>query len=430
MSELFVKIKDKQRGPYSSKELRELVHNGDFGAHDYVYDNDRQQWVRAGQSEHIQSLFEKSFIPEHQRTVFAVGGGKGGVGKTSLTASIGIALAALGYEVVIVDADLGGANLHTCMGILEPEKTFYDFYTLQCEALEDILLETPVENLRLISGACGTLGLANPRYTQKLRFISELKKIAADFIILDLGAGASYNVIDFFVAAEQGIVVTTPEPMAIQETFNFIKISLFRKLLRLFRDKPAVLTLIEKYALSSPGRMNSSMDEVLADVRRLDVEASSRMEGVLDKFRPKLILNMVHSHNETREGAALRTAVEELLAINMDYLGYVEYDDSVRKAVKELKPFIIANPKSRASRSVAQLVSVSLLGKNGWKGLRERKKMIRNIRSDASEYPQNSFPESDVICSVKCFYWGDCDYQNGGHPCPVRHLDPIFRKQS
>src|SRR4030067_86057 len=164
--------------------------------------------------------------------------------------------------------------------------------------------------------------------------------------------------------------------------------------------------------------MNSSMDEVLADVRRLDVEASSRVEGVLDKFRPKLILNMVHSHNETREGAALRTAVEELLAINMDYLGYVEYDDSVRKAVKELKPFIIANPKSRASRSVAQLVSVSLLGKNGWKGLRERKKMIRNIRSDASEYPQNSFPESDVICSVKCFYWGDCDYQNGGHPCP------------
>src|SRR3989304_1125688 len=105
MSELFVKIKDKQRGPYSSKELRELVHNGDFGAHDYVYDNDRQQWVRAGQSEHIQSLFEKSSLPEHQRTVFAVGGGKGGVGKTSLTASIGIALAALGYEVVIVDAD-------------------------------------------------------------------------------------------------------------------------------------------------------------------------------------------------------------------------------------------------------------------------------------------------------------------------------------
>ena len=109
-------------------------------------------------------------------------------------------------------------------------------------------------------------------------------------------------------------------------------------------------------------------------------------------------------------------------------MGYVEYDSEVRKAVKELKPFVIANPKSRASKSIAQLVSVGLLGKNGWNGYRERKKVLRHISYDAQEYPTNNITESDTICSVKCFYWGECEYQSGGHPCPVRHLDPIFKR--
>jgi hypothetical protein len=100
----------------------------------------------------------------------------------------------------------------------------------------------------------------------------------------------------------------------------------------------------------------------------------------------------------------------------------------VRKAVKELRPFIIDNPKSKASRSLARLVSVGLLGKKGWGGYKERRQMLKNAASDAQNYPSNQLRESDTICSVQCFYWGDCEYQNGGYPCPVRHLDAIFRR--
>ena len=427
MSEVFVKIKNQQLGPYTSSEIKSLISDGKFKENDFIFDNDSQEWVKANQYENTRGIFQSDQAPQKTKTVFAIGGGKGGVGKTSLAASIGISLAALGYEVVIVDADLGGANLHTCMGILEPEYTFYDFYTLRRDSLKDILLNTSIENLKLISGACGTLGLANPRYSQKLRFIAELKSINADFILLDLGAGSSFNVIDFFIAADIGIAVTTPEPMAIQETFNFIKISLFRKILRKFSRTPQVYDVIEQFAQSERGRLHFSMEQVIAEVKKINTIAANDLEGVLDSFNPKLILNMVHSAGETKEGAALKTAVEELLSVNLDYLGYIDYDDSVRMAVKELKPFIISNPGSKASRSLAQLVSAGLLGNKGLKGFREKKRVLRQIKAGASEYPGHNLNESDTICSVKCFYWDDCEYQNGGHPCPVRHLDPIFK---
>jgi len=426
MSELFVKLADQQAKPYSISELRKLAVNGKFVRDDLVFSEDNQEWVKAAEVSELEQVFQPT--APVRRMVYAVGGGKGGVGKTVLTASLGIGLATLGNRVVIVDADLGGANLHTCMGILEPEYTFYHFYTLQKETLTDILLDTPVENLKLISGACGTLGLANPRYSQKLRFINELRRIHADYVLLDLGAGSSFNVIDFFVAADQGIVVTTPEPMAIQEAFNFLKIALMRKLLRLFKNQPEIASLVDQDAFAEHMRLDITLHSLLKKIRGLDAASADAAEKLFASFRPSLILNMVHSQEEIKEGVALITAVEELLSIHLEFLGYIDYDDSVRKAVKELRPFMIDNPKSKASKSLARLISVGLQGRSGWKGLLDRRKLIRQAAQEAASYPMNQLKESDTICSVQCFYWGDCEYQNGGYPCPVRHLDPIFRR--
>jgi flagellar biosynthesis protein FlhG len=428
MGELFVKLNNQQAKPYTISELSKLATSGKFVQDDLVYIEDSQEWVKAANVTELHRVFHPSVQPVAQRTIYAVGGGKGGVGKTVLTASLGIGLASLGNRVVIVDADLGGANLHTCMGILEPEFTFYHFYTLQKETLADIMLETPIDNLKLISGACGTLGLANPRYSQKLRFINELRRIQTDYVLLDLGAGSSFNVIDFFVAADQGIVVTTPEPMAIQETFNFLKIALMRKLMRHFKNQPEIASLFEQDVFVETLRIGATLDSLLQKIRAIDSAAGTEAEQVFSAFKPSLILNMVHAQDEIKEGVALVTAVEELLSIELEFLGYIDYDDSVRKAVKELRPFMIDNPNSKASKSLARLISVGLQGKSGWKGFLDRRRVIRQTTQQAKSYPRNQIKESETICSVQCFYWGDCEYQNGGFPCPVRHLDPIFRR--
>ena len=429
MTDVFVKIKDRQMGPFSSSEIRNLVVKGEFTRDDLVYHEDLQEWVEAGEVDELRSLFVQDSHRVRQKTVFAVGGGKGGVGKTVLTASLGIALASNDYEVVIVDADFGGANLHTCMGILEPSATFYHFYSLQCETLADICLETPVKNLQLISGACGTLGLANPRYQQKVRFINQLRHLNADYVLLDLGAGSSYNVIDFFLAADQGILITTPEPMAIQETFNFLKMAVLRKLLRDLRKRQRALAVLEQHVYAEPGKMYFTMEDIIGDVRQVDEEAAFMMQNYLDNYHPRLILNMVHSTREIQEGDSFRTAAHDLLNIEVDYMGYIEYDETVRQSVKELRPFVLDHPKSKASKSLAKLVTVGLLQKHGWAGLKERRRLVRNFREQSTEYPDTQLPDSDTICSVNCFYWGDCDYQEGGFPCPIRHLNPIFKQR-
>jgi len=106
----------------------------------------------------------------------------------------------------------------------------------------------------------------------------------------------------------------------------------------------------------------------------------------------------------------------------------VEYDENVRKSVKELKPFVVENPRSRASKDLAKLVSIGLLQKNGWGGFKDKRTLLKHLREESQEYPDTHMQESDTICSVNCFYWGECDYQEGGYPCPIRNLDPIFRQ--
>ena len=134
----------------------------------------------------IQILQEKT-----DKKVWTFAGGKGGTGKTAMTANIGIALATMGYHIILVDADLGGANLHTILNIKRPELTLSDFINRRVESLNDILLSTPSENLMLISGGTEMIGLANIPYQSKVRLQKHLERLEADYILLDLGAVAS-----------------------------------------------------------------------------------------------------------------------------------------------------------------------------------------------------------------------------------------------
>lgn len=430
MNDIFVRVNEKQYGPFSTQELRTLAQNGGFGPTDEVWNDDEGQWMPATELRSLQSMFasEANAMPNLPKRVIAIGGGKGGVGKTVFTASLGVGLASMGKQVVMVDADLGGANLHTVMGLLEPERTFYDFHSLKVENLNDIILPTRIDRLRLISGACGTLGLANPKYSQKLRFIRQLRTIDADIVLLDLGAGSSYNVVDFFLAADEGIVVTNPEPTAIQECFNFIRICQLRRLRLAFQDHPEVTAILAQDDLDKPGRILVTMPELLEQVQAIDTNAARLMESMLESHHVKLVLNMVREKDDIKEGLAIQTAAAELLSLDVDFLGFITYDPTVRDAVREFRPFLLETPNSPASQDLAKLISVKILGnKSLFKNFWEKRKLHRQLQEQRAEYPELNLQQQAPICSIKCFYWGDCEYQNGGHTCSVRHLEPIFK---
>jgi len=425
-SNLMVRVNERQYGPLTSTELRTLVRKGKFTLNDYVWIDQEEDWIKAEHIAQIKKLFAAAPLQKSDRKIIAIGSGKGGVGKTVLCASLGIGLAAMGREVILVDGDFGGANLHTCLGILEPKYTFLDYYTMSRETLEDIILDSPIENLKLISGACGTLGIANPKYSQKQRLIKELRDLPADDIIMDLGAGTSYNVIDFFLSVDEKIIVTTPEPMAIQEAFDFLKLCLLRKIQRALRNEVEILSLLETDGDSNLIQFNAPIEKLLQKAKSSSQEIAARIESILLDFKPRLILNMVMEPDEIKEGMAIKTAVAELLSVDLDYAGYVEYDENMRKSIKQMRPFMLENPFSPAARSLARIITLKLFKKPRVEAFLKNWQLRRKIQSTAQHYPKHLENESNIICSVKCFYWNDCEFQNGGLPCRVRHLEPLF----
>lgn len=429
MDSVFIKVDEKELGPVSLDELKTLVREGSFSQNDLVWQEELDEWVPATDAEELDSVFrQKNRLPRRDCKIYAIASGKGGVGKTMMSTSIGVGLAAMGSEVILVDGDFGGANLHTALGLLEPEFTFFDFYTLQKENLNDIVLDTPVDNLRFISGACGTLGLANPKYFQKQRFMRELRKLDTDLVILDLGAGSTYDVIDFFMLADEKIVVVTPEPTSIHEAFGFMKVCLLRELNRQLKEHLQALNILNDERINKPGKTQLTVIDLLRKVQAVDPVAGEKMRNVLDSFSPKLIVNMVKDSDDAKEGLALKAAVLELLGIHVDFLGFVSYDHAVKDAVKNMKPFLLYQPKCQAAQDLSALLRVGLMGKKGLKEILEKRKWRKHIEGVGKQYPTRDLLADAPICSMKCFYWGDCEYQLGGEPCRVRHLEPILVK--
>ena len=120
------------------------------------------------------------------RRIVSIGGGKGGIGKSLISANLGIELARRGKRVVLVDADLGGANLHTTLGIDLPRRTLSDFIERKVPRIEDVVSATGIPNLGLVSGALDHLDAANPKHAQKMRFLRHVQQMDVDYVVLDL----------------------------------------------------------------------------------------------------------------------------------------------------------------------------------------------------------------------------------------------------
>src|SRR4030067_1131906 len=137
---------------------------------------------------------------EHQqRIIWTIGGGKGGSGKSFITTNIGICLSKLGARVILIDADLGGANLHTFLGILPPVPSLSDFFKKRVSHLKDVLIHTGVPNLQLLTGAQDLLNAADAKSVQKRRLLRSIKELESDYILVDLGGGNAVSVLDFFL---------------------------------------------------------------------------------------------------------------------------------------------------------------------------------------------------------------------------------------
>ncbi|WP_455381355.1 AAA family ATPase, partial [Salinispira pacifica] len=154
--------------------------------------------------------------------IIPIASGKGGVGKSLLAANIAIVLGQAGKRVILADLDLGASNLHLILGISNLSVGIGTVLAKSGSDLEEVIIDTDYENLRFIPGDAEIPGLANLSSGQKRMLIRRLRKLDADYLVLDLGAGTNFNTLDFFLTSGHGIVITAPTPTATVNAYLFV----------------------------------------------------------------------------------------------------------------------------------------------------------------------------------------------------------------
>ncbi len=290
--------------------------------------------------------------------IWAVGGGKGGTGKSLVAVSLAIHLAGSGRRVVLVDGDLGAPNLHTFLGLDPPPVALGDFIKGKAPSLDAVAVETGVPRLRLISGARNCLDLESLKHFQKTRLVRFLLGLSSDVVVVDLGAGTSLNVLDLFSIADRGVMAILPEPTSVENCYRFLRAAYLRRLQTLGQSlgyQPVVNLVLEhrgRYTVPRP-------EEVLEEIRRIDSCAAATLGAQLRSFLPRLVINQARDARDAGLGSLIETVARRFVGIPVAAAGSIPYDPVLVRSVKSRRPFLIEYSRSstaRAFRAVAEAI--------------------------------------------------------------------------
>jgi flagellar biosynthesis protein FlhG len=291
--------------------------------------------------------------------IIAVGGGKGGVGKSVLSAHLAVALGQLGQRVLLIDADFGGANLHTLLGCPPPSLSLSDLLR-KTAAFVDVVVPTGHPGVSLVGGAFDSIDVANMQHGQKQRLLRDLTRHFYDdqntTLIVDLGAGTSFNTLDFFLSSDIGIVVALPEPTSVENAFRFVKAAFFRHLGTLEKSCGIEELMSLARAQRTPTLMMPG-DVARAATAQVERDAplwTSELRRHLALFRPQLVMNQLLPE-DTHVIVDAATTSRRFLGVPLDVLGTIDHDGHVCRAVRMRQPLSVAAPQSPAWRDIVDI---------------------------------------------------------------------------
>jgi flagellar biosynthesis protein FlhG len=288
--------------------------------------------------------------------IITLGGGKGGIGKSIMCTNLAVGMALSGQKVVLMDGDFGASNLHALLGISHPPYGFQDLFTNSRLDPESLLIETGIDNLKFISSAGDNPGSANIDPERVQTIISFLKQLKAHTVILDLGPGTSFNVLDFFNIHDQCIVMSTPEVTSVMKTFSFVRAALFRKISLHLKDAPELQRLVDHSHPSQADVETCTIDILRENIKKVDGSQTEEVEKIIRSFKPEVIINRVRNKKDLQTGDNLTNLVKKFLDVDLKYLGHVIESDQVRDSVEEMVPFLIKDPQSTPSKNLQEII--------------------------------------------------------------------------
>lgn len=281
--------------------------------------------------------------------VICVGAGRGGAGKSLLSVNLGIYLAQLGRSVIVADVDPAGSDLHALLGFdMAPVPTREQ---LENDAVEPV--PTPVPGLHLLPALYDKTAATLLRASRKARLLGKLRQFGADYILLDLGAGLSQASLDFFIASDAGLCVTTPEPASIEASYRFLRALFLRRLRRALSGDRFKLRTIERALHDLPPL--PPPPSVIEALLRIDSALAEVAAAELARIRAALVINQTRVRGDVELGPSMRFISDRYLGIDLEYLGHIDYDDAVWLTVRRRRPLLIDSPTSKSARNIERI---------------------------------------------------------------------------
>jgi len=291
----------------------------------------------------------------NKRTIIPIASGKGGVGKSVLAANLSIALAKMGHPTVAVDMDLGGSNLYTCLGMQNKYPGIGDYLKAGNVGFDDLLVQTGIPNLKFLPGDGRTPFMANITYEQRLLLIKKIKAISARYVVLDLGAGTQFSTLNFFGLAYRGMVVTTFETPSVMNFVMFLRSFMFRVISNVARHNQKVLDMLIE-AFQQPMKAEPlTVKYLLGKIAEIDPKLAKHAQLTCSYYRPRVIFNMGDHPDELNMLEKLDHTLKQGLSAEVDFFGFVFYDEAVRLAAKRKETLLNHYPASLASQGIGHI---------------------------------------------------------------------------
>ena len=279
--------------------------------------------------------------------VVAIGGGKGGVGKSLVAANVGIFLATLGKRVILVDAAFGAANLHIFAGVPRPSRSLSEALSPTGPRLAELAVPTHVPGVKLIGGVYDPPWVAEPAAAQVTLLAEQLHQLPADWIVVDLGPGIASPTLELFLTADVQIIVAVPDPTSIELMHRFSKAVFLRSLER--RGLGHLAQAVAREPKHLEGGTPSALEVYLAAVHDHATQLDELRDAILS-FSPHLVINSARSKSDMEMGRAVASAARRRLGTPIRYLGHLEYDEAVWASTRRRRPLLIEHPETRIAK--------------------------------------------------------------------------------
>ena len=307
----------------------------------------------------------------------AIAAGRGGAGKSFFAANMGVYLAQLGKRVIVVDGDPAGGSLSHMLGAPRPERGFGSLLRGRCDTLAELVVDTPVAGVRLVAGEAPPFGTGRLKAATK-NVLAALRALPADVVVIDLGPPDLPFTMDVWTGANVAVALTLSDPASIEATYRFVKSSFLRKLRgerrfeRLISESgrlvPAALDLYR--AARNAGRAAPD-DDITGNPLRDDGDASSPVEPRpaptlpplaaalarnMAAFRPRFVVSQTRSLGDTKIGPHMASAAQRRLGHSFEYLGHLEFDETVTAAARRYRPVMAEFPEAKVCKNVERIV--------------------------------------------------------------------------